>query len=368
MLKRKSLTAILVIGIILSLTSCKSIVESYSYVEIEDGVAPQKVEITIPQNQGANQTTSTTVITEIKTETHTVTATPNVDSTSEEIEITENSEIPQTDYEENYSKDYKPYDAVDEYRKKYNIGCNRILGGIITVNCFYVDDDESRWSLNEINDFEENQVAPALKFLEAQAKKWNVNLELKIQRYHTDLTEYSTKYNGIVNKNLDDGGSTKDVFNQMAVNMGYESDSDMVIKQQGENLYDTDIYLMLLNKNGVSFARNITSDVVSSNYGYALAEHTIIFSRDLENSIYGTFFEGRSATIAHEILHLFGAEDYYIEEKRLALANKYYYNDIMVLNTRNMSKLEVSDITAFSVGWSREIPEVCYMEDWWAKE
>ena len=74
--------------------------------------------------------------------------------------------------------------------------------------------------------------------------------------------------------------------------------------------------------------------------------------------------EGRASTVAHEILHLFGAEDYYIDDERRALAERHFLDDIMLMDTHRLSGLSVAEATAYSVGWTDQIPEVCRYDDW----
>jgi hypothetical protein len=93
------------------------------------------------------------------------------------------------------------------------------------------------------------------------------------------------------------------------------------------------------------------------------AEHCVVFS---EHYNYSLDEQGAgAATIAHEILHLFGAEDYYTPNARKALANKTYPKDIMLEARDDVSKNDIGDLTAYSIGWTDVAPEICSNPKWW---
>ena len=81
----------------------------------------------------------------------------------------------------------------------------------------------------------------------------------------------------------------------------------------------------------------------------------------------GSWFRNGSATITHEILHLFGAEDYYKPYDRLVLAEKYYINDIMLLDSYRLSRLDIGTYIGYCIGWTDQIPEICYNEKWYSE-
>ena len=90
------------------------------------------------------------------------------------------------------------------------------------------------------------------------------------------------------------------------------------------------------------------------------SEHCVLFANNLSGSK-----GSRASTIAHEILHLFGAEDYYVSMSREALANQKYPDDIMLWQVERIQDNSIGDCTAYSVGWTDEVPDVCYDDRWW---
>ena len=55
---------------------------------------------------------------------------------------------------------------IDRLRPDYNLGTCKSLRGEVAVVLFYVDDDESQWTREERERFTQNEVRPALAFLE----------------------------------------------------------------------------------------------------------------------------------------------------------------------------------------------------------
>lgn len=248
---------------------------------------------------------------------------------------------------------------VDPNRKNYDMGICRELEGEVDVYLFFMDDNESSWTSSRADGFTHNEIDPALDFLERQAKKWGKSLH-----FNTPIT-YVTggdrgctmKYNGTVTRDLNITGSTKDVLEQAAKCIGYSDEYGMFNHYRKETGRDNAIYLTLLNKDGISYTRNQTNakDIM-------YAEHCVLFSEPSMDK-YGGIVSMRSPTVAHEILHLYGAEDYY-NEPRLSIANELYLNDIMLLEYRNIWINAVGDYTAFSIGWTDVVPEVCSREGW----
>ena len=249
------------------------------------------------------------------------------------------------------------------YRSAYDMGSCRFLSDQVYVYCFFVDDNESSWNAKESDEFINEQINPALDFLINQAKIWNINLSFNIKSFCKDSASFSLKYNGIINKDLMNGGSTKDVFKQITNNMGYLSEKDYSQKQDEINRSADTIYLTFINKNGRSYTRNLYNEDAAYYIDDETPEYSVIFSKNIDSFSSVITPKERSATIAHEILHLFGGEDYY-SNKRLPLANKFYFYDIMTLNTYNISQLQLMEMTAFSIGWTDIILDICYNQSW----
>ena len=250
--------------------------------------------------------------------------------------------------------------SQEQLRPHYKLANCRNLEGNPVVVLIFIDDNESHWTKEDVSTFTKEHIMVGLNYLEKNAKKWGIQLDFVIESYSTPLSGYEIKYEGTVNKNLYNGGSTKDVLDKAAQDIGCDSNWELYSYYKSKYPNDDIIFLNFLNKPGRSYTRN----AISTGY-LEYSEHCVIFS-DYLGSYPGMREDGsRASTIAHEILHLFGAEDYYTSVSRENLANQKYPNDIMLWQYDVIRHNSIGDYTAFSVGWTDVVPEVCYDHRWW---
>lgn len=248
----------------------------------------------------------------------------------------------------------------DPLRPNYALAnCRRLEGNPVVVLIF-IDDNESCWTEAEVVAFTQEHILVGLNYLESNAQKWGVDLDFVVESYSTPLSGYEIKYEGTVNPDLHNGGSTKDVLDKAAADIGCDSNWELYSYYKAKYPKDDIVFLNFLNKSGKSYARN----AISTGY-MEYSEHCVIFADYLGESSALRKDGSRAATVAHEILHLFGAEDFYTSYTRESLANKKYPNDIMLWQYDNIQDNKIGDCTAFSVGWTDVVPEVCYDDYWW---
>ena len=242
-------------------------------------------------------------------------------------------------------------------RGSYGLGTNIKLSGDIDVYVFFMDDDESSWSVYETNAFMKDSVSVALEFIKDKGAEWGISINFTVHEYSTAQDDgFEMRYDGKVNKDLRVDGSTKDVLEQAARCIGYVSADEMhenIVKNNGGR---EAIYLTAIEKDGISYTRNQTG----GNGRYT--EHCVLFTEKL--LFLNSVMIPKPDTVAHEIFHLFGAEDLYKPSARERAASEICPNDIMLLDTRNIKKLDVCEYTAYTVGWTEEVPMECYIEEW----
>lgn len=247
------------------------------------------------------------------------------------------------------------HDSVyDPLRPDYDLGTCRALEGEVSVVLFYMDDFESSWTKAEMSSFTQKEINPALTFLEKEAASYGVELNLTVKEsfegvFYDDEVITSVKLTGL---------ATIDVLEQAARALDYKSAEAMIqaLKEQ----YQTDevVCLTLFNKNGTAYAINPPR-------GEALKveEHCIVFARDLYSS--GKDPTGwQISVVAHELLHLFGAEDFYASATRKALAKSIYPKDLMLSAQYNIKDNNIGEATAYYIGWRDTAPEILYDEGW----
>lgn len=251
-------------------------------------------------------------------------------------------------------------------RPHYNMGINKRLEGDILVVLFYMNDNESRWTTDEIHSFTNEQVQPVLDFLEAEAQKWDVKLNFKVTEYSSATTPgYRFKYDGTVVRDLHNSptGSTKDLIWHECVILGYPTYTAM--NEYFCETYDVDevMYFSVINASGVSYARNSITDDIPGQDNYP--ENSIIFSHN-KNSNGGELKYGeRMYTVATVLLYLYGAQNMDKTDGRDMLSAVICPDDIMYATYTDYTRFSLDDYTAYCIGWSDEIPDICYYDSWW---
>ena len=151
--------------------------------------------------------------------------------------------------------------AAEGGRSRYRLGTSKEFFGEITVVLFFMDDDESAWTNDEIDLFTQKRILPALEFLQEQAAEWGRELKFHVLRFTPfPKDQNQMSYDGTVNPDLFDGGSTKDTVSQIGNHFGYCGDLELreaLIEQYCPN---SNVFpLVLLDKPGTAFARPQTA-------------------------------------------------------------------------------------------------------------
>lgn len=370
---KKVLTLFISLCILLCFTACNkdnvnsNIIDDISQIELTDSASSQDE---LSNNDGIDS---------IDNNSHNSGSTTDskIPSSSEELpsqsNSSNNSDTPQSNSSSSFDNTYAPPSQPDiseekvvlpaiidtyqeEYRPYYLLGNCRNLKGNPLVVLLFIDDDESNWSAKEVTEYTDKYVKEGLTYLEDKAAEWGVGLNFTIKSYSTPLSDYTLRYEGSVIKDLRVNGSSKDVLDQAAYDMGYSSNWELYSKFKTEhNGNDDVIFLTFINKAGKSYTRH---DISTGRSSYS--EHCVIFSDYLEGDSFGC----RASTVAHELLHLFGAEDFY-NGFRQVLAYQEYPKDIMLWMPTEAYENEIGDFTAYTIGWTDTIPQICYNEYWW---
>ncbi len=237
---------------------------------------------------------------------------------------------------------------INQLREDYNLGTCKNLSGEVSVYLFYMDDFESEWTESEAERFTRHEVEPALRFLESEAKKYGVELNFTVRRsylgiYYDDEVITSVK---------DTGLASVDVLWQAAIQNNYVSTQNMIKNFRLRHKTEEVICLTIFNKSGTAYAINPKKDA-----DMKVDEHCIIFVRDsglTENSPKGY----QASYIAHSILHLYGAENFYDDPNRKFLAEVCCPDDIMLYSSYYIIKNTIGESTAFYIGWINTVPDI----------
>ena len=239
-------------------------------------------------------------------------------------------------------------------RPCYELGINVYLQGNVQVHVFFMEDEESRWDEESIEDFTKKQLSLGLDFLEMEARKYGKSLNFSVKRYATALDAgLNVKYNGIIKKGEDDS-HTLDLHRCAARILGYENEAKLFDDLYRKNDYQEVILLFAVNKDGVSYANQQAGGSIY----YATVEFATVFTNYLGKDFGFDEITYTAAAVAHEILHLYGAEDLYEPDERKQMIKDVYPDDIMLMDYHNIEEMNVGEYVAYAVGWRDQAPTV----------
>lgn len=245
-------------------------------------------------------------------------------------------------------------------RPTYNLGQCRKLSGQRPVVMFFMDDYESSWTEEEISNFWYNTMIPGLDYLETQAANRSVYLDFNPGYFATGVEGVTMRYPGRIDTDLMDGSYNTDLLSTAATCLGYSSPEQLHESMKRHYGSDEVIFMTLVDKPGRSYCLNDQFDD-----GYTYMEHCVVYS-----SYNSNFTPTCPSTIAHETLHLYGAEDYYDPygdyPTRLTMAQNLYPNDLMLTVYYDISYNTIGNFTAYTVGWTDVYPEECRSTGWWS--
>ena len=243
-------------------------------------------------------------------------------------------------------------------RRSYDAGTCRKLEGSPYVLAIFLDDDESSWPEEKVKRYWYDLLVPGQEFIEKHAAKWGKALDFQRGFYATyGSPDRPVKYDGVVQRYID-GSYSKDILDKAAAALGFASREEMHRCLQEYTGQEQIAYVILLNKGGRCYSmayRHSGRDELELRM-----EYCVIYTGFTDDS-----GDTASDAIAHEMLHLFGAEDYYMPEKRKALAQKQYPEDIMLCAMADLKFFDLEENTAYCVGWTDKEPAVCTEPDWW---
>lgn len=251
-------------------------------------------------------------------------------------------------------------DLPQNMRVGYSVGCANRLEGDVFVLAIFLDDEVSNWTQEEIDNFHETQLIPSLEFVENNAAEWDVDLTIHAS-YHASCSspDRPAVYSGII-EDFQNGVISEDILEEAAYAMGFSSAYEMHMELKEFVDMDQIAYLLMVDRPGISYSMNYTRFQGSDWTGEDELEYSVVFSSypNYSNPEYNT-------PVAHEFLHLFGAEDYYYPDNRAALARRYYPDDIMLGDKIALKNNTMDDYTAYTLGWTDTVPPVCQNPDWW---
>jgi hypothetical protein len=225
---------------------------------------------------------------------------------------------------------YRVYDFPEIWKNFYlesrNAGPSKRLRGKVAIITVFAKRTYFDWQSDQIDKYY-SELNKASNFLIKEARRYGTRLEI-------------VNYKAEVNVPTD--ADPKKGYNLIKDAFGITTMKELQFRY--ERLYSVDeaIVLLVFNQQGRSFAfEDMTpfSDV---------DELSVIFYSSLSHESY-------EHTISHEILHQFGAQDYYYP-KEVTEAAKFCFNQSVM----GLGGMVVDDLTAYLVGWKDTISDMSY--------
>ena len=310
-------------------------------------------------------TTTTTTTTESATSTETTTTT--AESTTQTTTVTDAPTTTQTTTAKPTATT-KPTTATaaqppaaQSYREWYDLGNCGTLTRNPTLVVLFVDDAESSWNDTLIRHFKDVQIAKAVEWLEAQAAQYGAPLDIQTKYYHGTLDNGGkVQYPAAIahQPSEDDYDLLETVIGNMNEGVGDQFYAKLRRDNGGEDV----IFLCMVNKDGRSYARG-HADPYSQ-----ILEYAVVYARNTDVPATDTLHQkthNRASVVAHEVLHLFGAEEMYDPEGCNAIAVEKYLKDVMLWTESFINRNEITEFTAYCIGWTDIVPDICYDPNWW---
>ena len=258
--------------------------------------------------------------------------------------------------------------SLDFSLGRHNNVCKDLKNDVLLYFVFVDTRTTSPWTEFDIlTTIDSIQVAA--RWLEAQAKKQNVPLNIKTDYYIGD--EFTT-----IERNLPKN-SINEIIEKQNLREGMISINrwgDYVSKIIGESLYIKEKDGIPLQKRPtnkerlIAFLRDeyqvesVAMLLMINNYfrsDISLSINTLN-NEDVEFSVVSYKYPSE---IAHSFLHLYGAADLAETHlrrspKKIHLAKQAFPEDIMSdVYARSLSKLEIGDFTRYMIGWTEELDD-----------
>lgn len=203
-----------------------------------------------------------------------------------------------------------------------DIGASRKLSGKVALLTVFLKRDPEDWSEKRKNGFF-NAINNSEDFLKREAQRYGASLELSGYYFEVDVPADANPMRGF--------DLIKDYFSY--------PDMESLQRAYEEMLHvDEAAFLLLFDSGGRSFA--VKQDKCDR---YASQELSVIFFVRSDE-------EELSFAITHELLHQFGAVDFYFPKQVRQTAEKYLPDSVMCSRCNT-----VDDLTAYLVGWKNTV-------------
>lgn len=247
----------------------------------------------------------------------------------------------------------------DRSRSEFNTGTCRDLSEDAAIVVLFASDDESSWDQESMR-YVCREVEAAAQLIRDTAATYGYELELPVY-YYTDNDYRRIHYDGVIMT----GGEKLDALENIAKNWGFQDKWAMHEALQKSLGMEQLAYIVVHNKAGYCFAQSESN--LSGPIDWCQPEYCVL------SMSYESGWVNQAESYAHELLHLFGAQDLYRKEiggtvynaDRAALAMQLCPGDVMLCNVWDIREAEISGFTAYCVGLIDFLPSNYDCDTWW---
>ncbi len=204
-----------------------------------------------------------------------------------------------------------------------NRGACKTLVGEVTLYFFMVNDPDSRWDEGSLQTFK-GVCSTAIKSLERQAGEYGARLNIKYA------------FDSVTTDDTIGFGSWRAVIGDALGKYSFESVDEFQAFYEKKYSLDDSCIILAFNKKIRGFA-SVTTE------GYADLGECCVVGKNPS--------QFRHTSIMHEVLHQFGAKDYYYPELLKDSAKLHIGDSVMM--TAGCERID--PLTAYLVGWTNEI-------------
>lgn len=202
-------------------------------------------------------------------------------------------------------------------------GCSGKLYGKVTLVAFLVHDRSSAWKEDDIEKIKSVLKKAAWLIKEKSGLTDN---RLKVS-YALDDVPVQFRY---------DGENYEHIVHEVLKQYGFDNAADYQAHYEKKFKKHEAPLIFIINRNFRSFARNVESGASGSEYSF------VSFNDDTDSCV---------RTMIHEVLHQFGAIDYYLPETIKQTAEKLFPESVMLRGW------EIDDLTRYLIGWDKKLSD-----------
>ena len=237
---------------------------------------------------------------------------------------------------------------VVTYKDLIDVGSARHLSGSVCVLYLFVGTETSKWSQDEIEATAQKLYA-AEDWIKAEALRYDKKVEFRNYSIKRQLTDNNIPENPFQPEAV---GYPKTVLRRFGYNSNREL-HDILTRKTGCQQF---LVLVFAHTAGRCYASAVNRNMARNGSGRSLPESCMLYH--ISNDTGRELQVGR---IAHEMLHLFGAWDFYAvnanDKERSERAAELYPTSIMLRSYGDITQRTIDPLTAWLTGLSRKEQE-----------